>query len=565
MTINKLTPIQRFFRLLKPDSKEIGYIYIYAAFNGLVYLSVPLGIQAIINFIQAGQVSTSWLILVFLVMTGIGITGFLQLMQLHITENIQQKIFTRAAFEFAYRIPRIRLDALYNYYAPELTNRFFDTLTVQKGFSKLLLDFSTAVLQVIFGLILLALYHPFFILFGLVLILLVYTIFWLTGRRGLETSLHESKYKYKVAHWLEELARLNQTFKLAGENELTLGKTDMLTSKYLSSRKSHFKILVQQYKMLIAFKIIVAAGLLLIGGLLVIKQQMNIGQFVAAEIIILLIINSVEKIVISLDTIYDVLTALEKIGQVTDLELENTDGLNIDTQNGLGIKIELKGLNYTYPDSSKKIITDLNMMINAGEKVVITGTNGSGKSTLLYIISGLYEQQSGALLYNDLPIGNLNINSLRSIMGTCLSNELLFDGNIIDNITMGRKNISFEDIEWVTEKLKLKEYIKSLPKGYHTHLNPGNDKMPSSIAQKIFLARSIVIKPKLLLLENVFKSIDQEDKTAIIDFILDQTNKWTVIAVSADNYLLSKCDKIMLFRKNQNLKIGDYLTLKNEL
>lgn len=203
---NRITPLQRFWRLLKPDKKEITNIYVYAIFSGLVNLSLPLGIQAIINLIQGGQISTSWIVLVVIVIAGIAITGILQIFQLRITENLQQKVFVRAAFEFAYRIPRIKLESLYRHHAPELMNRFFDTVSVQKGLPKILIDFSTATLQVIFGLLLLSFYHPFFILFSLFLVLLVFTIFRVTAQKGLSTSLDESKQKYKMAYWLGRIS-----------------------------------------------------------------------------------------------------------------------------------------------------------------------------------------------------------------------------------------------------------------------------------------------------------------------------------------------------------------------
>ncbi|MGE3824785.1 MAG: ABC transporter transmembrane domain-containing protein, partial [Bacteroidia bacterium] len=303
----QITPMKRFWLLLKPNQREIRQVYAFAILNGLVALSLPLGIQSIVNLIQGGQVSTSWVVLVILVLIGIGLGGLLQILQLRITENLQQTIFTKAAFEFAFRIPRIKLKELYDEYAPELVNRFFDTNTIQKGLSKILIDFSTAIFQIVLGLLLLSLYHPFFIAISIVLIILSYLILKLTGNQGLETSLKESKYKYLVAHWLEEIARANTTFKLAGENDLTLRKTDTYVSSYLDARESHFSVLKTQYVYLTIFKIIVAGMLLAIGGILVINQQMNIGQFIAAELIILLILNSVEKLILSLETIYDVL------------------------------------------------------------------------------------------------------------------------------------------------------------------------------------------------------------------------------------------------------------------
>ena len=225
-TTNLFKPMFRLKKLLSVDKREITQVYIYALLNGLVNLSLPLGIQAIINLIQGGEVSTSWIILVAFVLIGIALTGVFQLMQLRIVENIAQKIFSRASFEFAYRIPRIKYSELYKYYAPELANRFFDTITIQKGLPKILIDFSLAAFQIIAGLIVLSLYHSFFILFGVVLIALVYSILVFTGPKGLTTSLKESKHKYDVAHWLEEVARTKMSFKLVKNPEVSLRNTD---------------------------------------------------------------------------------------------------------------------------------------------------------------------------------------------------------------------------------------------------------------------------------------------------------------------------------------------------
>ena len=167
-----LTSWQRLVNLLKLDRKDVLQVFYYAIFSGLVGLSLPLGIQAIINLIQGAQVSTSWIILVILVTLGVAFSGVLQLMQIRIIENIQQKIFTRSSFEFTYRFPKIKMSELRNYYPPELANRFFDTLNIQKGVSKLLIDFPTALLQIVFGLLLLSLYHPFFIVYGVLLLIL---------------------------------------------------------------------------------------------------------------------------------------------------------------------------------------------------------------------------------------------------------------------------------------------------------------------------------------------------------------------------------------------------------
>lgn len=293
---NTMRPMQRFFGLLRLDRKDISYVYLYAIFSGLITLSLPLGVQAIIGLIAGGNLSASLFLLVGIVTAGTAFSGVLKVMQLSVMENIQRRVFARSSFDFSYRLPRMRLNALDNYFPPELVNRFFDTITLQKGLPKILVELSSAALQILFGLLLIAFYHPFFVFFGGFLILLIYLIVRFTGPRGLDTSIQESTYKYEVAYWLEEQARAVNTFKLAGNDTLALQKTDQLVTNYLGARKKHFQVLLMQYGSIVGFKTLITGMLLLLGGYLVIENQINIGQFVAAEIVIILVLAAVEKL-----------------------------------------------------------------------------------------------------------------------------------------------------------------------------------------------------------------------------------------------------------------------------
>lgn len=534
----------RFWLLLKPDAKEIRNVYIYAIFLGLVQLSLPIGIQSIVNLIQGGQMSTSWIILVGCVILGIVVSGILQISQLQISEHLQQKIFARAAFEFAYRIPKIKLEALYHHYAPELMNRFFDIVSVQKGLSKILIDFSTASIQTVFGLLLLSLYHPFFIIFSLILVVLVYTIFRLISKRGLETSLKESKSKYYVAGWLEEIARASISFKLSGSSNIPLEKTNREVEMYIGARESHFRVLKSQYVLMVVFKVVVAAGLLIVGSVLVMDQQMNIGQFVAAELIILLVIGSVEKLILSLETIYDVITSLEKIGQITDMELERNDGMDIHEmalRNGL--KIELSHVDFHYPDQEQYIFKNASLTIQDGEKIVLLGDGSSGKTTLLYLLNGLYKVQSGTIAFNDLPLGNLNPMHLRTLVGSCLLEELLFNGTILENITMGRTEVEFDNVTHIVEKLGLTDFIKSLPQGYNTQVHAQGRSFSSGVVDKLILARAIVGNPKLVLVKDAFTTLKKPERDRIFSFLTDRSHPWTLLISTSDESLSRFADR----------------------
>ncbi|MFM2157497.1 MAG: hypothetical protein RL516_2246, partial [Bacteroidota bacterium] len=467
--------------------------------------------------------------------------------QLRITENIQQSLFARAAFDFALRIPNIKSEELYKKYAPELMNRFFDITTIQKGLSKILIDFSLATLQIVFGLFLLSLYHPLFILLSITVIVVLYFILKYTSKKGFETSVKESGNKFNVAFWLQELARARVSFKLAGSTHLSGNETDRRVNKYLIARENHYAILRQQMVYLIGFKVFIAACLLSIGGVLVINQQMNIGQFVAAELIILLVIGSVEKIILCLETIYDVLTSLEKIGQVSDLNLENnSEGLTID--NTLPFAVELKEIKFSYPNAVSATIENCSLQVASNAKIAIQGYNGSGKSTLMKLISGQFQFQKGNICFNDLPVGNYQMESIRINMGTCINGDELFNGSIENNITLGREKVTTNNVIEVLEVLMLKDFIKSLPSGLNTIVHNDGQSFPKSVIQKLLLARAIVHHPKLLLLEDCFDNLSENDKNKITDYLLSDKFKCTVIAITNDEYYLSKCNSSYIMK-----------------
>lgn len=542
-----MTPLKRFYNLLELDKKDVYQIFFYAIFAGLISLSLPLGIQAIINLIQSGRVSASWIVLIIFVIFGVALVGILSLMQLRITENLQQKIFVRSSFEFAARLPKIKMEELYNTYPPELANRFFDTMNIQKGTSKLLIDFSAALLQIAFGLILLSLYHPYFIIFGILLFFLLYFIFKLSYKSGLETSLKESKFKYKVASWLQEIARNNFSFKNDLNYNYGLQKNNNLVTSYLTYREKHFNVIKRQFTQLIIFKMIITASLLSMGGFLVLSQQMNIGQFVAAEIIILMVINSVEKIVFGLETFYDVLTSIEKIGHVTDLELEEEVTFTSDTSYD-NISLETENLIFKFPDSPRKTLNNLTLSIQQGERIVIDGENGSGKTTLIRILSGLLQPTSGSFYINDDTFKKINLKQYRSQIGSIIYGETLFEGTLLDNITFNDNSVSSENLKLALDGVQLSPFIKSFPKGLETQIFPEGKQLSSSNSQKVLLARSILHKPKILFYEDPTDKMDEKVANEIIDFITSEKHKWTIIVSSKNPYWKTKCNRRIIMQ-----------------
>lgn len=563
-TGSNFQPLTRLWAILKDEKVDISIIYIYAFFNGIVALSLPLGIQAIINIIVGGEVSAAWLVLVGVVIVGIGIAGWMQVMQLQLTEYIQQKIFMRTVFDISSRLPRMKMEALEQLHVPELVNRYFDTMSIQKGTAKLLIEFSKAALKVIFGLILLSFYHPVFIAFSIILLLLILFLFTFTGWKGFITSLKESTYKYEMAHWLEEIARAVASFKLAGKTSLHLEKTDAITYNYLQARNAHFSVLKTQFVSLIVFKIIIAASLLLVGGYLVINQQMNVGQFVAAEIIIIMIISSVEKLIRSLQTVYDVLTSLEKLGYIQEIPLENEEGKPLipSEVEKEGIAIKVNHLNFYNPSNNDRILKNISLEILPGERVGIIGKNGSGKSVLLRLIGGLYTSYDGLIQYNGISLQHIQLASLRTFIGNNIYEDDLFEGTLAENITLGRSGIAQRDIMDAMEETGLNELIKDWPSGIDTVIGHPQFKLSRSIKNRIILARSIIHHPGLILMEDWVGRIEDRDMKDLSDSIFRSDKRWTVIAITNNPNLISQFEKIILLENGEIAALGTFKELK---
>ncbi|KAA3437741.1 peptidase domain-containing ABC transporter [Rufibacter hautae] len=551
----KPSPFKRFVELLSSERKVIGYIYLYAVFSGIVNLSLPLGIQSLIGFVSGGQLVTSVSVLIFFIVVGVVVVGGLQVMQLSLVEHIQQRIFATKAFQFTTHLTKIKSNELAAQNLPELMNRFFDVVSLQKGLAKMLTDFSAAAIQILFGLILLSFYHSYFIFFGLVLITLLVLVLRLTSPKGMRTSLEESKYKYRLVHWLEEMARNIMVFKSASHEKLSLEKTDYYTSGYLKARQAHFKVLITQYIGFVGFKTVITAGLLLMGSLLLVNQEINLGQFVASEIIIILIISAVEKLLVKLDVVYDVLTSLEKLGGVTDLPMEESKGLSRELPAPhQGISVQIKDVAFRYAGAKKWALQGVNLTVAPGDKICLAGSEEAGRSTLLQILAGIHTEYEGTVVFNGLSLREYDPEVLHEQIGFYLLPGRLFEGTILENITMGQPNVNLDDVLWALQTVELTDYIQSQPEGLYTLIHSYSPGVPEGILQRLALARSIARKPKLLLLDNFLPTVKKSLRERIAQRLVTSEISWTVILLSNDPSIMRLCHRVALLQGGRVMK-----------
>jgi len=302
--------------------------------------------------------------------------------------------------------------------------------------------------------------------------------------------------------------------------------------------------------------------LLIIGGMLVINQQMNIGQFVASEIIILLILASIEKLILSMETIYDVLTAIEKIGNVTDLPLDRDNGTRFDPVQMSNIGIEMDHVSYKFLGEKEDFLKNIDLKLSGGDKLCLSGYNGSGKSLLLQFMAGLYDEFRGNITYNGIPIGNWYKEDLHRIIGDNLIKEEIFKGTLLENITLGKPYISHEEVQSICDVVGLGGFVASQQEGFNAEMIPGGRNLPKSTRLKVILARCLVGKPKVILIENSFNLLGETSKKAFVDYLLK--SDVTVVVISNDPKVAARFERNIVMKDGSILADTNFNTLQKE-
>lgn len=529
------------FKQITKEKKDVASIYIYAILSGLVQLSIPLGIQAIVSFVLGATMVTSLYLLIGFVVLGTFLYGIFRVKVMQIIEKIQQKIFVEYSIAFAQKLPKIDLAATKKYYLPELVNRFFDIQNLQKGISKILLEIPTALIQIFFGIILLSFYHPWFLVFGAVVIIIVVCVFYFTMDSGIQSSVEESNKKYEVASWLEDIASAIKTFKINSKSDMHLTGTDERVVQYLDHRTSHFKVLLFQYKSIIGFNVTITLVMLGIGTYLLVNQKLNIGAFVATEIVVIMIMSAVEKLIKSLESYYDMIASLVKLNKVTGLREESNGEIVLESAVN-GMEVVFKDVSLNFADS-RPVFIHLNFTIPANSLTMISGQVGAGKSMLLNMMAGFYEPSGGTILFDKIPIKNIDKIAFRNRIGLYMEDMTIIKGTLHENLVLGRENISTEDILRLSEEIGIEQLSDQFSNGFYTLLSETDTEISFSSRKMILIIRALLGKNRLLLLEDPLDGMDEVFRRKLTQYLDKIKQHTTVILVSKEKEALEIADQ----------------------
>ncbi len=539
----RYTPGTRLKELLARERQTLTVAVVYSVVIGLLSLVVPVAVQSVVNTIAFATALQPLVVLTLFVLVALGFSAAMNALRAGVVEIVQRSIFARVATDVTHRLLRVRADAFDHYHGPELVNRFFDVVTVQKSASLLLLDGLNILMQTVIGMVLLAVYHPWLLAFDVLMIVAMAFIIFVLGRGAIYTSIKESKAKYALEGWLEQIAAHLVTFKSAGGAKYAERRSNDLLEHYLEYRQKHFTILLRQIVASFALQAVASAALLGIGGWLVIERQLTLGQLVASELVVSAMVSAFTKFGKQLEVYYDLNAALDKLGDLVDLPLERRGGEAVLPTAGPA-RLALRDIEVHYEHDHDAALHLHDLQVHPGERLGLTGPNGSGKSTLADVLFGLRVPSTGVARIDNVDFRNVPLDQLRQHVTLVRAVEL-FPGTIVDNVRLGRDHLTLDDVTAALDQVGLTEELLELPDGLNTMLQPHGRPLSYRQAYRLMIARAVVGRPRLLVLDGALDQIDRTERDRLVALLFAPDAPWTLICITERPDLLARCSRVL--------------------
>jgi ABC-type bacteriocin/lantibiotic exporter with double-glycine peptidase domain len=469
--------------LLRLEKYFIRKVILLASLAGLFSLAIPVGVQLLLTFVTAQEVRPGMYAILILILFFVWLNGYLQIRLMKEGEDVEQRLFVQLAYTYLGRIlnqnPQSKDRGFAKY--------FIEISHLQKGFSKLFIDLLFASLQLTFGLLLISFYHPMFFLFGLSFVLLFVVLLRWKFNMAVLSSYEESRAKYEMVNWLS-LAELFRKKFNRPNSDFAFEEANKISEDYLLSKRFHFKLLLQKQNAFLAFKIITVGGMLLLGSLLAVEQKISIGQFLGAEIVIVLVISSIEKILFSLSTIFDTLTSMQKA--LSFQENKQVDFFANDEN-----KIQIESIDFIETSEPTEVFMERGKIYN------LTGNTLQCKKLLQAL--DLRTENTFGLKCNGHDIKHVSIHSFKSKVAWCDHLPVLLEDTFFANVKWN-SNATNEDIMKAADLVGLNQFYVGSPKGIYSNTHHRDSIWTLENRALLELARAIVCKPDLLVLRNQY-------------------------------------------------------------
>ena len=518
--------------LVRHERKILSILLLYAAAVGFLSLIVPLTVQELITTFAFAVQPIMLLTLATIMVCILLFVGVFRVLQFFAMDILERRIFVRVTLALAQQLPRFQE----RFFNTEQASRFFETVLMQRALSSLLIDLTNVFVGGVIGMTVLVFYHPSFLAFNVLLVVAGAAVVWL-GHGGLSATLHMSEAKYDTFHWVQEVANNLLHFKATSSAPLILRKADALAGAYVAARQSRFRILVRQYIGSVVFQAVAHAGMLGTAGWLLAIDELTLGQFVAAEVIVATLLLSFNSVTKRMYVVFYFFTSLVELGRLFTLpqDVVPRRPIPLDLQGPRAQGLALACEHASLALDSSEIFHDVTVEAPPGKKMAIICESEIGRHLLARKLAGLDSPVTGIVRYNGIDVHDLDSETINAARGLILGWRLsLFEGTLEENLTMGRAGITAEDLQWALQFVEMEDEIASLPLGLSTTVGQGAKELPPSQRLRLLIARAIVIRPPLLILDGVLAlhEIQPAIREALLDRLCSKEQPWSLIIVT---------------------------------
>ena len=372
------------------------------------------------------------------------------------------------------------------------------------------------------------------------------SITWLLGRGGIRTAIDESITKYRVVHWLQDVLASPSIFKTGGGESLAIQRANQLTADYLNARRRQFNVVIRQSAFAIALQVLASTVVLGLGGWLVIKEQLTLGQLVASELVVTIVVGAFAKAGKSLEKFYDLMAGVDKVGHLIDIPADPPQ--LIGALPDLPLDVRWSDMIFQRPTSQTRVSA---AAFAAGSRVAIVGDDVDGISDLARTLAGLLKPTAGVAQIGEFDATQVALVDRGQLVGFA-GDKSVFRGTLRENVDLGRSSVGTQRVREVLAASGLADTVLKLKDGLQTELQTGGYPLSSSQVALLAVARAIAARPKLLVIDRLLDELAPDVREQIWDTLTGNGATWTLIVATNHDAVADMCEhRFFVRRTNQ--------------
>ena len=493
------------------------------------------------------------LIIGYIRATTIGIRRYYSMhVSYNVEAGIRNRIFThmqKLAFNFHDKVPTGEL----------MARASSDASQVRLAFAIAPLASANILLLIILSITLLSLSLPL----GLLVLLSIPAVLWLASNfssKAMGVSLRVKEAEAGMTTEVEEQLGGIRVVKAFGNEELASTKVESAISNIYDTSLEYLNLRTRFVPMFELIPMVITLLVLLLGGYLSINDFITLGDFIAFTQYVFLLLWPLRITAWFLSEIPASVSAGTRILELLDEEPtiidENSDGHFPEDGDG---SLKLTNVNFKY--GSENIFKDLSFEIEGKKTVAIVGSTGSGKSTLAYLLPRLYDIESGSIEVDGVNINDVKLSELRSEVSLAFEESFLFSNSARDNISLGTDKASDEDVEDAANIARAHEFISQLPESYETKVGERGYGLSGGQRQRIALARAILRKPRILILDDALSAVDASTEEEIRNELKNVMSNMTTLIITNRVPTIELCDEVVFIEDGKVRSQGRHADL----